>query len=294
MWCKRLTFAVCAAVLAVSGCGTTRPAYVDEDARFQRAVQLRSAGEHQAAAEAFADYAREFPTESRAGLAQYLSGEELEAAGHDQGAFDAYIAVDERFPESAYVGRARAKCLEIGNRLLATDAAAGERLLRRMADRTRHSEAVAQAHMRLGEYYFAQGRWAEAKFEFDGVALEHPHSDLCARAQLRAALAEFRQIDRVDGNMEHVLAAQQRLMALRTAPLDANDMQIVDRYLADVLNLAAERHLRTAQFYLKQGELRAALNLLREVLETYPDTPSAEPAANLTAFILEMLREGEK
>ena len=125
MWFARRNFVLCAAVLAVSGCGTTRPAYVDEDARFQRAVQLRSAGEHQAAAAAFADYAREFPTESRAGLAQYWNGEELEAAGNDEAAFDAYVAVEERFPESEYVGRARAKCLEIGNRLLATDAPTG-------------------------------------------------------------------------------------------------------------------------------------------------------------------------
>jgi|GEM_PF-3976561 len=294
MWFARRHFVLFAAVLAASGCGSTRPAYVDEDARFRRAVQLRSAGEHQAAAAAFADYAREFPTESRAGLAQYWSGEELEASGNDEAAFDAYVALEDRFPESDYVGRARAKCLEIGNRLLTTDATAGERLLRRMADRARHSEAAAQARMRLGEHYFTQGRWAEAKFEFDDVAHEQPQGRLRAKAELRAALAEFRQIDRVDGNMEHALAAQRRLMQLRTAPLDANDMQVVDRYLARVLNLAAEHHLRTAQFYLKQGELRPALNLLREVLETYPDTPSAEPAANLTAFILELLREGEE
>ena len=292
----RSSLVTCILAAVCCGCGTpARRALVDADAEFDRAVRLRSEGRHVAAAAAFAAFAKDYERiDPRADFAQFLAGDERLAAGHDEAAFEAFSELYRRFPGSAYLGRADGKCLEIGRRLLKAGDSAGAELLGRLADRAPYTGLAAEAHMNLGNHYYAKARFADARFEFDAAAEAQPNGALAAKAQLGAALCEYRQIDRPARNMDHVLAARERFRKLRTAPLSAAEMQSVDTYLKEVLDLAAERHLLMARFHLKQGEVGPALAYLREVLESYSGTRYYEPALTLMLLIEEESRKASK
>ena len=64
--------------------------------------------------------------------------------------------------------------------------------------------------------------------------------------------------------------SRERLLRLRTASLSADDMQMVDRYLARTAELAAERQFLNARFFLKQGKPMQAVPYLREIVEIAP------------------------
>ncbi len=289
----RLALCVLSAV-CFSCAAQNEGAYVDTDAEFDRAVSLRSAGEHAAAATAFGEFAQEFEHDRRADLAQYLSGEEYIAAGREQAAFEAFCDLYRRFSHSRYLTRADRTCVETGKRLLGSGNSQGVDFLEKVTNRAPYGELAAEAHTALGKYYYENHRFADAGFEFDAAVKGVRDPRLRAQAQLGAALCEYRQIDRPVRNMGHVLEARERLRKLRTAPLDADDMRTADRYLDAALDLAAEHHLRMVTFYLKQGELAPGLAHLREVIENYPGTRYSEAAARLVLFIQKERRKASK
>ncbi len=291
--CFKTACALLAGVL-VSGCGTVQRAYVDPDAEFTRAVTLRSQGQHADAGDAFARFARRFEQDSRADFAQFLSGEEYAAAGNSDAAVDAFNTLFRRFPHSAYLSRANDMCVRLGTDMLASGNNKGAAFLERVIDRTPYGPTATAAHMELGKYYLESERPNDARLEFDSVAREQPNTPLGVQAEFLAAVSEYRLIGRHVRNMDHLVSARERLLKLRTASLDATDMETVDRYLGVIADLAAEHHMLMAQFYLKQGEIVPALAHLREIVDRYPGTRHHEPAADLILFIREEARKMEE
>jgi len=288
MGSARSIFLVCALAAVCCGCGWgARAAFVDADAEFDRCVLLRRNGRHAKAAAAFAQFAAKFEHDRRADYAQYLSGEEYRAAGQDEAAFEAYSKLFAAFRHSAYLSKANERCLEMAKGLLARGDSRGVRFLEQVTYRSPYGEQSARAHMMLGNHYYAQGRFADAKVSFDAIMNEHRGSRLAAKAALGAALCEYRQIDRPARNMAHAAAARERFRKLRTAPLSADEMSLVDKYLAEVIDLIAERQLLMARFHLKQGELAPALVYLRDIIENCRTSRYSRTAAELVLYIHE-------
>jgi len=276
---------LCALAAACCGCGGARTAFVDADAEFDRCVLLRRSGRHAKAAAAFAQFATKFEHDRRADYAQYLSGEEYREAGQDEAAFEAYSKLFATFRHSAYLSKANERCLEMAKRLLARGDSRGVRFLEQVTYRSPYGEQSARAHMMLGNHYRAQGRFADAKVSFDAIVNEHRGSRLVAKAALGAALCEYRQIDRPARNMAHAAAARERFRKLRTAPLSADEMSLVDKYLAETIDLIAEHQLLMARFHLKQGELAPALVYLRDIIENCRTSRYSRTAAELVLYI---------
>ena len=288
----RFILLLCALAAACCGCGGgTRAAFADTDAEFDRCMLLRRTGRHARAAAAFAQFAAKFEHDRRADYAQYLSGEQYRAAGQHEAAFEAYSKLFTAFRHSAYLSKANDRCLEMAEELLARGRSRGVRFLEQVTFRSPYGEQSARAHMMLGNHYYAQARFADAKFSFDAIVNEHPGSRVVAKAALGAALCEYRQIDRPARNMAHAAAARDRFRKLRTAPLSAAEMGLVDKYLAEVIDLIAERQLLMARFHLKQGELASALAYLRDIIENCRSSRYSRAAADLVLYIHEQSME---
>jgi len=292
----RLILLSCALAAACGGCRTApRPPRVTGDAAFRRADALSAAGHHEAAAHAYARFAKEFAEGGqrvRAGHAQFLCGEEYFAARKYKLALAAFDLLYKRFEGSAYLVRAQRRAVEIGEKLLARGDAAGMAALENVTLRAPYSAAAAQAHLALGRYYQKKGRFADAKFEFDAAAKARLSAEQSAQAEFESAVAEYRLIDRPAKNLEHLAAARLRFQRLRERPLTADAMREVDAYLKAITDLGAERHLLIARFHLIQANTDAALSHLREVLETYAGSSRYEPVAReLIARILKAREE---
>jgi len=276
-------------VLAVLSCGcATRGerAYVDADAEFRRAEELRLAGKDAAAAKAFERFAKRLDYDSRANYAQYLSGEGYLAAGNYDAALAAFDRLYRRFPYSPYLARANDRCLVIGKAMLKAGNSRGVEVLDHVAARAPYGATAVEAHMLLGAYYYKRGRFDQAKFEFDSIVAQsrqgaHP------RAELSAALSEYRQIDRPARNLERLEAARRRLLRLRKQALSEKDERLAEKYLREIVDLGAERHLLMAAFYLKQGALEPAVAHLNKILEKFPTSRHRTRAENEIRFIQE-------
>jgi len=291
---ERYVLAMCALAVVCAGCGGgSRTALVDADAEFERALFLRRQEAHAKSAEAFAQFAARYEHDRRADYAQYLSGEGYRLAGREGAAFEAYDKLFATFRHSAYLSRANDRCIDMGKKLLDGGDASGVRFVEQVTLRSPYGERSARAHMVLGNYHYAASRFAEAKTDYVAVADDHPSSPWKTRAELGAALCEYRQIDRPARNMVHALEARRRLTRLRTAPLTATEMAVVDRYLAEVLNLAAERQMLMARFHLKQGDLEPALAYLKDVIENYRGSSYYDAAVELALTIQKQSRESE-
>lgn len=275
------------------GCSAPTPsAYLDVDARLANAHRLASANRHAQAAAAFASFATELRhRDQRARLAQFWAGEEYSKAARFDDALDAFSALHKHFPDSGkLLDDADRSCLDMGQRLLAAANPRGLAFLEAVTD-WGPSPVAPDAHLALGQYYYARSRFADALFEFDRVVRDYPGTDHVLPARLAAALCEYHLVDRPPRNLAHLANAQRRLRDLRSAPLGADDMARVDRCLRELDNLAAESHLLMAQFYLKQGTVTPAIHHLREILERYAATPHSDRAREL---ILLIDREADK
>lgn len=285
----RYALVVCA--LVCGGCGGAPSALVDVDAEFERAAFLGRKGEHAKAARVYADFAERFEHDRRADYAQYMSGEEYRIAGRYEAASEAYGKLFVNFAHSRYLSRANDRCIEIGRKMLKDSDAGGLRLLNQVTFRSPYGEQSAEAHMIMANHHYASGRFAEAKVEYEAVAVDHSSSRRAPRAALGSALCEYRQIDRPARNIAHALEAKRRFTKLRTAPLTATEMAVVDRYLAEVINLLAERQMLLARVHLKQGQVEPALRYLKDITDNYRKSRYYEAAVELVLYIQEQVQE---
>ncbi len=277
-------------VLAALCCGCATPggrAYVDADAEFRRAEDLRLAGKHVAAAKAFAQFAKRLDYDNRANYAQYLSGEAHFAAGNHASALAAFNRLYQRFPYSPYLARANDRCLAIGKVMLKAGNSRAVEVLDNVAARAPYTRTAAEAHMLLGTYHYQRGRFDQAKFEFDSIIAQNRRGAY-PRAELSAALSEYRQIDRPARNLERLEAARQRIVRLRKQALSENDERLAKKYLQEIVDLGAERHLLMAVFYLKQGTIDPALAHLNEIVAKFPTSRHRTRAENEVRFIQEV------
>ncbi len=283
---------ICALAIVCAGCGGgSRLAIVDPDAELDRAAFLARKGAHAEAAEAYAEFAEKFDHDNRADYAQYKSGDEYRAAGRYEAASEAYAKLFTDFTHSRYLSKANDDCIAMGKKMLKDDDAGGLRFLALITYRSPYGKQSAEAHMAMANYNYARRRFAEAKVDYEAVAVDHPQDPRAPRAALGSALCEYRQIDRPARNIARALEAKRRFSKLRTAPLTAAEMTLVDRYLPEVINLLAERQMLMARVHLKQGELDAALRYLEDIIDNYRKSRYYEAAAELALYIHEQIEE---
>lgn len=283
---------ICALAIACGGCGVgSRGVIVDPDAELEQAAFLARKGAHVKAAEAYAEFAERFEYDRRADFAQYKSGDEYRAAGQYAAAAEAYGKLFTDFTHSRYLTQANDHCIAMGRKMLRDGDTGGLRLLTQITYRSPYGKQSAEAHMAMANHHYARGRFAEAKVDYEAVAVDHPHDSRAARAALGSALCEYRQIDRPARNVARALEAKRRFSKLRTAPLTAAEMTLVDRYLPEVINLLAERQMLMARVHLKQGELEPALRYLKDIIDNYRTSSYCEAAAQLVLYIQEQIEE---
>jgi outer membrane protein assembly factor BamD (BamD/ComL family) len=275
------------ALVAWSGCAPVPPklAYVDVDAQFDRAVELRAEGQHLKAARAFKAFAASYDVDKRADYAQYLAAEEYVAAGLHEPAVDALLVLHQQFPHSAYLDKGNELAVECARHLLSGGSRKATEIVQTLADAAPFGDTAAKLHQELGDHFYERERFADAAYEYDIVDTESSDRRLAAKAGLQAAICEYRQIQRPARNAEHIIEAERRLRALRTADLDATDMRKVDELYRSARHLAAEYRMAMARFYLKQADVVAAVVYLREVAQEYGDTPYHAEAVDLLLMV---------
>ncbi len=261
------------------GCGRPGAAYVRPDALYEQATELADDGRHLAAARSLEQFARDFPHDERAHVAQYNSGIEYRAAGEPARAFRAFRILRRRFEYSWLIPDANEHVLEIGRELLEAGDRLGLDALEFVITSARRSAAAVEAHLALGEYYYERGRFADARHEFATVGAEYPNHEKALYAEFRAALCAYRQIGRPVRNMQHLREARVRFQELVESDLEPRQRELAERYLKATAELGADRHLDMARFHLKQGRLPRARAHLEEVIRRYPEAGERVAAA---------------
>lgn len=155
-------------------------------------------------------------------------------------------------------------------RLDATDE--GLEILRRVAEHVPGTELAVKAILRIGDYYYQSGKWAEATEAYDLFISLFPHSTLTAEVMLRAAKATYASYGGIKFDETPLLEADQRFRALlRRYPAEARQADTI-QILRDIIAQRAERVFYTAQFYERTNRPKPAVYYYKLCYEQFPQT----------------------
>lgn len=204
------------------------------------------------AADVLQTLTNEFPNSDRAAPALAELGRiQYEMENYEQ-ALDRYQQLadkDQRYQQEAYLGIGNAN-LALGN--ISEARQNFERVL------SVNSENAA-ARVGLGKVLLRDGRTDEARRFFELVA-ENNTTEVGAEAQYLIGESYISE-----NNREAALEAFSRVSVL---------FEAYSRWVA-------EAQYRTAEIYIRQGRRGDAVNILKSIVESYPDTPGAQKARRL-------------
>lgn len=151
-------------------------------------------------------------------------------------------------------------------------------LLDRIQDRERGSALAERAGIRVADYYYSQGRFAEAVDAYTDFLRRYPISQYVRKAEIRRAEASLANFRGAKFDATPLLDGQQRLQAIQQAyPQTSEDLQVgalTDR----IYQLEGVKELEIARYYWRAGQKHAALYYYQRVQNNWPDTLAARDA----------------
>lgn len=263
-------------------------------ARLNAAAQLESDGKASAAAKAYNKIAKDFPFTKSAATALFRAAQLLEQEGKKTRAFDTYQTLIERHPHSAEYATALERQFSIASDLrenrggflgfgrLTTDdlVAMFEKVI---ANGTR-SIYAPKAYLAIAELYEQRkdiGDHDKAIETLQKVVDNYPESEEAKDAALRIGRGNLNVAEnsRDASNLEKAREAFEQTGFL--FPGETALASESQQALQQIDEMDAEKSFRTAQFYEKKGQLRAAVIYYNETIRTGSTTYVAEARERL-------------
>ena len=151
-------------------------------------------------------------------------------------------------------------------------------LLARIQDRERGSPLAERAGMRVADYYYGDGAFAEAVDAYGDFLKRYPYSQYVRKAEVRRAESSLASFHGVLFDMTPLLDARERMSAISDVyPQTAEQVQV--RAIDDrIYQLEGKKELEIARYYWRASKYHASLYYYRRVIANWPGTLHAEAA----------------
>lgn len=161
----------------------------------------------------------------------------------------------------------------------------GLQILHRIVEHAPGSPLGDRALLRIGAYHFNHRNWAEAILAYDEYVKLFRNAQGVPYATIQAARASFLAYRGAQYDDTPLLDAEQRFKIFREHyPVQAVKAD-VNQLLTNIRDLRAQRLLTTAAFYRRTGRPQGEALYYRQVLDQFPQTPSAAIAHEKLAML---------
>jgi outer membrane protein assembly factor BamD len=136
------------------------------------------------------------------------------------------------------------------------------------------SEYLPDAKLGIADSYYQEGvsgALTSAEVEYKDFITFFPHHPKAAFAQYRAAMANYRRLEKPDRDRTYARRAEREFQLLLLNYPESEYSAEGERKLIAVQEILAEGEFRVANFYYKRGVWRAAAARLVDLVERYPN-----------------------
>jgi outer membrane protein assembly factor BamD len=136
------------------------------------------------------------------------------------------------------------------------------------------SDYLAQAKLAIADSYFQEGTsgaLTHAEVEYKDFITFFPHEPEVPFAQYRAAMCNFRRLEKPDRDRTYAIRAEREFQILLLDFPDSEYASDGEKKLIQVQEVLAEGEFRIARFYYVRQTWRAAASRLLALVERYPN-----------------------
>lgn len=136
------------------------------------------------------------------------------------------------------------------------------------------SEYLAQAKLAIADSYFQEGSTGaltHAELEYKDFITFFPNAPEVDFAQHRAAMCNFRRLEKPDRDRTYAERAEREFQTLMLDYPDSDYAAEAEKKLLQVQEVLADSAFRVGRFYFVRGSWRAAASRLAELVERYPN-----------------------
>lgn len=159
------------------------------------------------------------------------------------------------------------------------------------------SEYLAKAKLAIADSYYKEGGTsglAQAEAEYKDFITFFPTAPEAAEAQMKIAMAHYRQMEKPDRDRTHTRRAEEEFRTLLLQYPDSSYAAEAEQRLREVQEVLGEGDFRVARFYYIKGSDRAALARLRDVVNRYPNYSQADHALLMLGDVIQRMFHGER
>lgn len=152
------------------------------------------------------------------------------------------------------------------------------------------SDYLADAKLAIADSYYQEGTrtsLTHAEIEYKDFITFFPNAPETAFAQYRAALCNFRRLEKADRDPTYARRAERELQILLLDYGDSEYAADAEKKLIQVQEVLAHRLFQVGRFYIIRGSWRAAASRLMELVERYPNYSQRDEALWMLARVHE-------
>jgi outer membrane assembly lipoprotein YfiO len=242
------------------------------------------AGKHGAVVGAVKKHLKKFPSDATCEEAMLLAGQSELARKRYYKAFEWFDKQVVRYPAGPLFERGLNGEIEAGEALLggkkrkvwgvfpisARDE--GVEILEKVATHAPGTKMAESALLKVAEWYYSEGDWADAVEAYDTFVAVMPRSRHVGQAMLNAAHATYEMYKGSGYDETPLLEAQQRYRAVQEQFPRLAERTGIARTLIEIRSTQAEKVYDCGTFYERTHRPEAAVYYYRRVVLEYPDT----------------------
>jgi len=220
------------------------------------------------------------PGTAEAEMAAFLRASALEAMGHLEDAAEANAQFMKQYPTSRYYDQALRKAFDLGRRLLARGDEAGLEALEAVYEKDPRGPLADNALHEKARYLQRKRRYPEAVRLFRSILEDYPTSDVSAEALYRLGQATYAQSEYHPARQAIYSRAREAFELYVQRYPHGRFVEAARAAARECREHEAEHLYKVAQFYRERGNEQSAAIYMRLLREKYPGTRYAPTGAS--------------
>ena len=231
-----------------------------------------------------------FPTSRLAAEGVYYSGQAWEQKNETARAADCYQKLVDRYPYSDRIKDAMRREFEIANdfasgdkvKVLGMPVLPGQEkaleLYSHIVKNSPYGNFGDQAQLKIGELYRSQGEYELSRKAFQTLVDEYPNSELVAQARYEIARSSMLAAKSQQFDEQHAEQAIEEFQDFKNQFGNKPQAVEADESIRQIRADKAAREFDIAAFYERQKKWKSAKVYYQQLIDNYPETPSAARA----------------
>jgi outer membrane protein assembly factor BamD len=178
-------------------------------------------------------------------------------------------------------------------RMDADDYVAAAEIFQQLKDQFPQSLYAAYAELRLGDAYYLEGKYEEARATYESFNVKHPINEGVAYAIYQMGMCNFQRIKGIDHDQT---PTAQSLNAFRTVierfP-ESPYASMAEARIHEAQNILSGHEFYVGEYYFKRKDYAAAMRRFKGLIERFPDSGYHQQAMTYIAHYRDMLARGE-